>query len=457
MKIKEKTIKHLHLVMKIFFVGLLLQFFLNTFVSFQLGLQWGAWSAIWMRKEGILLGLLVLLVWWLHKQNHLKIFWKQFPLRKFAWVFGIAIVVIFAISLLITHAWLWVIIMSLKYTFAWFLIFLLFFAVSWLFLDAQNSDVTQWYVRILKLLLIWGILRRIVIWLVPSLLEFGGYNKFVYEWDVGIRPPAAYYTQITHGYVRNQFLFERPISRGFFLIAFWPLFFASVIKNRWPKNIAIRWWLYGLNIFSTFSRAAWWARIVLTVILVLLQYKKQFWRLIIYLFIPLFLLFGGVTLVWKKNIIDRDFSNTWHIQMVITAIQKIKEKPMWWQGAGTAWPVTHHYEDIKEYNPENQFLQIWIEYGVLWFGAWLFLYFWMMGRSVFAYQKIHSKKATKIQKQHAWIVMAFGLGLFGLAIEWLVLHSFVDRMIVYPFMALFGISYATYLKTLPSNKHKSLD
>jgi hypothetical protein len=30
----------------------------------------------------------------------------------------------------------------------------------------------------------------------------------------------------------------------------------------------------------------------------------------------------------------------------------------------------------------------------------------------------------------------------------MVLHSFVDRMIVYPFMAIFGIAYAVYYKTV---------
>ena len=35
---------------------------------------------------------------------------------------------------------------------------------------------------------------------------------------------------------------------------------------------------------------------------------------------------------------------------------------------------------------------------------------------------------------------------YQLFIEWLVLHSFVDRMIVYPFTALFGIYLATYYR-----------
>jgi hypothetical protein len=37
----------------------------------------------------------------------------------------------------------------------------------------------------------------------------------------------------------------------------------------------------------------------------------------------------------------------------------------------------------------------------------------------------------------------------GLAIEWIVLHSLVDRMIVYPFMAIFAFTYAYFLHNNP--------
>ncbi|MDR2190897.1 MAG: hypothetical protein LBP53_07160 [Candidatus Peribacteria bacterium] len=46
----------------------------------------------------------------------------------------------------------------------------------------------------------------------PNGLKFFGYNHFAFEGTVGARPPAAYYTLINKGFVRNQFLFERPTS-----------------------------------------------------------------------------------------------------------------------------------------------------------------------------------------------------------------------------------------------------
>ena len=96
----------------------------------------------------------------------------------------------------------------------------------------EHSNLETRYVKIIKWLLVGSIIWWLIIYFIPRLLEFAGYNKSNYEGDIGIAPPAVYYSQYNDGYVRNQFLFERPISRGFFLVALWPLFFALALKKR---------------------------------------------------------------------------------------------------------------------------------------------------------------------------------------------------------------------------------
>lgn len=61
-------------------------------------------------------------------------------------------------------------------------------------------------------------------------------------------------------------------------------------------------------------------------------------------------------------------------------------------------------------------------------------------------EKKSDSKITKKRKLYGMIVFAFGVGILGLSIEGVVLQSFVDRMIVYPFMALFAIAYGLYVK-----------
>jgi len=445
---QNKIINILTLISKIFFIWLLLQFFLQTLVTYRLGLDWALWNMVWMWKEIIIIGLLWFVVRYLWKQKQLKSFFETFPLKDFVRVFLATILVTFLVSVFINGSGVGTWIMSIRYSMIGFLIFIVFFALSILFFGAREINIVKRYSRIMKTLLVASLCWRAVLWLMPNLLKFAGYNQYNYEGDVGIAPPAVYYTQYDSGYARNQFVFERPISRWFFLIAFWPLFFVLCFKNKPRKEKVLRGTLYGIAILSTFSRAAWWVWILQTIILILLQFPKKYWKMALRWFTPLILLFAGVTYFWQKQIITREFSNTGHFRHVMEAFRLIGEKPLRGQWAGTAWPASHQVEGIKSYNPENQYLQIWIEYGLLWFAGWIFLYGYLHRIAYKAYEeeKNTDSKLTKKRKLYGLIVFSFGVGLLWLSIEGMVLHSFVDRMIVYPFMALFAIAYGLYIR-----------
>ncbi len=444
----NKTINILTLVAKIFFIWLLLQFFLQTFVTYKLGLDWTFWKILWMWKEVIIVGLCGFLARFFWKNKHLHDFIAKFPLKNFVRMFFGTLIITLIVSVGINHTGIGTRLMSVRYSMIGFLIFLVFFTVTLLFFGAREINLVKRYAKLIKTLLVLGLCRWGIIWLMPNLLKFAGYNQFNYEWDVGIAPPAAYYTQYDSWYVRNQFLFERPISRGFFLIAFWPLFFVLCFKNKPVWDKILRGSLYGLAIMSTFSRAAWWVWLIQTIILILIQFPKKYRKKALRWFVPLFLLFGVVTIVGQKQIISREFSNTGHLKHVIEALAQIGEKPLWWQGAWSAGPASHQVEGIKAYNPENQYLQIWLEYGLLGFLGWIYLYGYLHYIAYKSYEeeKKSDDKLTKNRKLYGSIVFAFGVGILGLSIEWLVLHSFVDRMIVYPFVALFAIAYGLYIK-----------
>jgi len=476
---QDKLIKVLTLIAKIFFIWLLLQFFLQTLVTYKLGLNWTFFKVIWMWKEIIIIGLLGFLgrYFWKNRigaensqrsltpisiygnnsnssyDKNLKTFFEKFPLKKFVRVFLATIMITFLVSVFINHTGVSAWIMSVRYSMIGFLIFIVFFTISFLFFGAREINIVKRYSSIMKTLLVWSLCRRGIIWLMPNLLKFAGYNQFNYEGDVGIAPPAVYYTQYDSGYARNQFLFERPISRWFFLIAFWPLFFVLCFKNKPRKDKFFRGSLYGLAIMSTFSRAARGVWIIQTIILILLQFPRKYWKVALRWFIPLLLFFGVVTYFWQKQIITREFSNTGHFRLVVEALNKIWERPIWWLGAGTAWPASHQIEWIKAYNPENQYLQIRIEYGLLWFAWRLFLYGYLHRIAYKSYEeeKRNDNKITKKRKLYGTIVFAFWVGILWLSIEWFVLQSFVDRMIVYPFMALFAIAYGLYIKSQNKN------
>jgi len=484
MMINSKLPHILKIVTKIFLVGLLLQFFLQTFVTYKLGLDWIFRKIVRMRKEIVLIGLFWLLAYIIQKNKLWKSLRGKLPIKRFIILFLILIGGIGLISLFITDVGISAYIMSIRYSMIGFFIFILFFVLKFIEQGEQEMDMVKRYSDIIKKILMGALIRWWIIRLMPNLLTRVGYSQWNVEGAVGIAPPAVYYTQYNEGYVRNQFLFERPISLWFFLVVFWPLFFMFVIKKRGWQNALWRGGMFGLIILSTFSRAARIAWFFQTGILILMQYQRKMLKVLIYGILPMLIIFGGIIYVGRDQIIGRTFSNLGHFKMIAEAIEKVKEKPLRGQGAGTAWPAsfqlvnegyllnrqprivgvddwvipttwettsTNKMKWLKiskavAYNPENQFLQIWIEYGVLAFIWWMVLYLYLHKVWYTAYLETKDIKKSKQERFYSYIILAFSLGLLGLSIEGLVLHSFVDRMIVYPFMALFGIAYAVYIK-----------
>lgn len=450
--INLKLSKTLNIIIKIFLVWLLVQFFLQTFVTYRLGLDWPVWDIIWLWKEIIIIWFFSYLTYIINKNKLRLTLRKRIPIKWFILIFTATLLVTFIVSIFINNVTLSTYIISIKYSMIGFLIFIIFFLITFLLWEEKDIDIIKRYGSVIKKILWFALIWRGIIWLIPRLLEFGWYNQYNYEWEIWISPPAVYYTQYNQWYVRNQFLFERPISLWFFLVAFWPLFFMLIIRKRWTKNALFRWWLYGLILLSTFSRAAWWVWLLQTFILIFIQYQKNFKKVFLYTLVPLIIIFGLVTWIGREQIIYRTFSNTGHFKMVVQAIEKIKERPFRWQWAWSAWPASYQITKGDEYNPENQFLQIWLEYWALGF-LWRFLlYLYLHKIWYIAYYEAINSKNIKKNRFYAYLVLAFSLWLLGLSIEGLVLHSFVDRMIVYPFVALFGITYAIYYKSL-NNKN----
>ncbi len=446
MKFKDTLIA----VCKIFFIGLLLQFFLQTFVTFSLGRSGSFWSIVWSWKELLIVWLFIYATYRLIKTKTLLTLFDQLWIKRFSiWTAGLAIFVFF-VSLAITQVGLSSAVISLRYSITGFIIFVIFALLASKYFPKASLDKSRLeirYTKIIKWLLVWSIIWWLIIYFVPRLLEFAGYDKANFEGNIWVSPPAVYYSQYNTGYVRNQFLFERPISRGFFLIALWPLFFALALKKRKAGTIFLWGSLYAFAILSTFSRAAWIAWFIQTAILILLEYRQNLKKIMLYWWVPLILLFGTVTYLWRDQIINRQFSNTWHMDMIEIAMWKIAEKPRFGQWAGSAWPASYQLGDGKEYNPENQFLQIRIEYGIFWFLGWISLFIWLHWIGIIAFKDSQIWRTNKEKKYYWFLLFACSLGIAGLSICGLVLHSFIDRMIVYPFMALFGIIYGLYKNT----------
>jgi len=150
--------------------------------------------------------------------------------------------------------------------------------------------------------------------------------------------------------------------------------------------------------------------------------------------LPIVWVFLLISILWYEQIMNRWYSNYGHITMLKNWRAMFLDAPLRWNGWATAGPWSHWW--WVPFNPENQFLQIMIEFGLIWFIGWILLYVSL------CLVWIKRRFATKIPLLQEWVLLAVSIGMIGLAISWMVLHSFSDRMVVYPFMLLFWIVIA---------------
>jgi hypothetical protein len=239
------------LLCKIFLIWLLLQFFVQTFVNFKLGRDGKFWTLVRMWKEFILLIFVVILLRYIlanlkwriksvkNKENSDKLTRKLLLknieskfVAQFVLIFIITTLIFMLFAIWLQHVWIKAFILSAKYDLFWFFIFWIWVCLALLFFTEKDKDLLNLYNNLIIRSLRFGLLRWFVLRLMPNSLKLFGYDPTVFEWTVWQNPPAAYYTLINHWNVRNQFLFERPTSFGFRLIAFFPVFVLWYLRGK---------------------------------------------------------------------------------------------------------------------------------------------------------------------------------------------------------------------------------
>lgn len=495
--IRNKSLKDRALLLcKIFVIGLMLQFFLQTFVTYKLWWDWKFWTAFWMWKEFILLIFVVILWWYVisHLSGWIKciknrknietvswnVLWNEVKpkfITQFILIFIATLIIFFLLAVCIQRVGLSTFVLSFKYDLVGFFIFWIWLCLALAFFTEEDKNLLELYRKVICWSLWLALLWWFILWFMPTTLRHLGFNPEIYEWTVWQNPPAVYYTKIIpfadNSHIRNTYLFERPTSFGFWLIAFFPIFVLWYLRNKRLKDIICPVIIFGLLVFSTWSRAwlAVWAleAIVLFFILYWNVVKKHLVLWSIWILICLWWLWY----LWRGMMV-REHSNTWHLVLMQAWWNLAKENLITWWWAWYAWPASHQicyteepvdvYADVESitlenkrcevlrksnvknqistygFNPENQYLQILIEYGIVWILFWLgicVVILWYTWKMVYIYR---NKVKSPYQELLYYCLLWFGIWFVWLCVEWLVLHSLVDRMIVYPFFLLYGIT-----------------
>jgi hypothetical protein len=207
------------------------------------------------------------------------------------------------------------------------------------------------------------------------------------------------------------------------------------------------------------------------VILALLLHRKLLKNYLWLLTMAVVLGVGGVAYL-GQSFFAREHSNTGHLVLIVEGRKLAQHNLVFGRGAGYSGPASHQIcyteeavnifatdishpdprcEQIRKinaeneistygYNPENQYLQIIMEYGIVGTLFRLSLIVRILRYTVKMVRAYRGKEKSHYQTFLRWSLLGFGIGLLGLCGEGMVLHSLGDRMVVYPFFLLYGLT-----------------
>jgi len=347
----------------------------------------------------------------------------------------ISFFVLLAVSFLFTlfhFRWIKALIIGFKYD-LWFLFPVLFFSL----IDIDKKDLNKFYVFFLDLIkytIVFSLFLEIIRFWKPDVMYLFGYGP-IGDWKENIAPPLLYQTWFD-GVQRMSWIFSGPNHLAFYFIAFWPILLLSLLNKK------IHWiWivLYLILLFGSLSRSwilAFWFEILLLSIFIL-KFYKQYRKIIITLFIGWFLwiwfIWTYLFLTWKyKQIILRWWSTKGHVNRAEKAIKWIKQSPIIWHGIWTAGPSAHYtWTNVV---PESWFLQIFYELWILWWFVWFYFLFYL----IYLIKKWYKITYPYLDNTNILKIALF-IWIIWLLVQWVVLHSFEDSMIVIPLFILVWI------------------
>jgi hypothetical protein len=210
----------------------------------------------------------------------------------------------------------------------------------------------------------------------------------VYTWWIPV------YHWLENSWIRRfQWIFDWPNAMAFFLVLFsWIFLYLQRKKNEFYVFLTM--WLLFWLILLTYSRSAllwvfisFWVILLLNLKYLLTHHKKTILWIWIFWFIFL-------TILWAifhdqlKNIVLRQSSTTGHFDRMIMWVERFTEKPFWawlaesWPGYRYIYPDKQTKEDELKYIPESWFIQVLIEWWILYFLAFIAI-LWIILKRVY--------------------------------------------------------------------------
>lgn len=285
--------------------------------------------------------------------------------------------------------WLWIdsVIHWGRYDFM-FLIVMLIYKHWTAFLKTSTKDLMKLFIYSWTWALLFGFLLKFRL-KEEFLIEFWYVNyvsSWVYSWGIPV------YHWLENSWLRRfQWIFDWPNAMAYFLILYWGIFLILQKKKNEFYVFIVMLFLFWLLIL-TYSRSAilWvWASVWLIILLniksIYKKHRKVFLGIIsswAILLVLLWVLFQDQL----TNIIFRKASTTWHFDRMWIWIERFIEKPLWawlaesWPAYRYIYPEKQTKADELKYIPESWFIQVLIEWWIIYFLTFISILFMSLKR-----------------------------------------------------------------------------
>ncbi len=309
-----------------------------------------------------------------------------------------------------------------------------FFSAIYLGLYLKKSSEISWWTAFKKIIhlvrigtiviivagWIWQIAKNIF----PDFFMQFGYGPLG-DYVFGSNPPL-YYLTWPQGFQRLSGIFSGPNNYGYFLVAFFWLYWFGIRHYVSKKNVKVLLWaLYIATLLATFSRGAILWMLIQVILISYVVYHTE--RKII-----AWAIVAWVATVGMLSFLKRE-STIAHLQAKFSSLQYVSHAPrgfwLW-----SSWPSS-----LSQwwYLPENFFVQIMMDMGILGFVLWGVMWIVILYKIRDLY--IHNKEYRNG-------VFFLSVWFIGLMIEWLFLHVLEDSMVNYLYFITrwLALGYAEY-------------
>lgn len=413
-----------------FLLSFLLYHILVTVLGYGI-LGWNMPQNFALLRDG--LWILLLIIYFFVQIKSLPIYWKKWKNLRYVFFGLLGISLFFSY---IQEKTVYDMFIGFKYWFYYIFIFLsATFLWNWLTKQWSKNLISKQDDKIKKFL-------KFFVWVLVSAVAFG----FIWQWaklffpeiflqiwywplndfQFWIKPPIYYLTWFEWT-LRWQGIFAGPNNYWYFLVVFLPLithyfkFSINSLKDMFiKKQNLISLFVYILwigAIILTLSRSAILGTIIVFFLMNINRWKRH-WKIGIGILSMVILWILGLSFL-------KESSTLAHITNKFSSIKYVLKQPLWY-GLGSSWPAIHHNWDIL---PENYFIQLLIDIGLLWFIIFV-------GRYFILYKKI--KKILICEKRKTYINI-FSIWWITLLLMGGFLHVFEDSMVNYSFFVLFGL------------------